>query len=85
MYSDYKPNKNICDYHADIESASNEIMRIKISDYDDPEDMLRKIHSLADDIFVASKYAYIAGNNMENRLHEYRLAIESLGFTRKKN
>lgn len=82
MYGDYKPTKNICDYHADIESASKEILHIKVSDYDNPEDMLWKIQSLADDIFVASQYAYVAGNNMESRLREYRDSIESLGFKR---
>jgi hypothetical protein len=42
------------------------------------------VQSLADDIYTASQYAYVAGNNMEDRLADYKSTIESLGFKREK-
>jgi len=81
-YDQYKPTKNICDYHKDIETYSLEILKIKSSTYEEAEDLLYAVQSLADDIYTAVQYAYVAGNNMEDRLYVYKNGIESLGFKR---
>jgi hypothetical protein len=74
----------LCDYHSDIYKAASEILRIRDKDYEDINDLLSKVQDLADDIYCAVEVCTEMGNKMEDRMREYREAIEGLGFQRVK-
>lgn len=77
-----KAHDQICNYHHDIKEKASEIMKIKEGSYDNIADLLWEVQSMADDIYASAAMALEAGQHMENRLKEYREAIERLGFTR---
>ena len=76
--------KTICDCHKEIMESAKDIIRIKTNDYDDVTGLLIFVQTLADRIYGEAEEAYEYGNNMEDRLHEYFSAIESLGFKRER-
>jgi|GEM_PF-2318044 len=78
-----KENEQICTYHQYIEDKALEILKIKNNSYDEIEDLLYEVQDIADDIRDVVLLALKEGQNMENRLKEYRDAIEGLGFMRK--
>jgi hypothetical protein len=75
--------RNICDYHDDIIKTALEIEKIKENQYETVEEVLYEVQHLAWDIRSWAEEAKEAGQSMENRLSEYRDAIEGLGFERK--
>ena len=77
-----KENEQICTYHQYIENRALEIMKIKNNSYDEIEDLLYEVQDIADDIYDVVLVALEAGQRMENRLKEYREAIEGLGFVK---
>lgn len=79
-----KENEQICTYHQYIRDKAYEIMKIKDNSYDEIKDLLWEVQDVADDICDVVLLALEAGQNMENRLKEYREAIKELGFIRDK-
>jgi hypothetical protein len=84
MYSPYKPTKTICEYHNNIISQSKELQHMKENDFESIGDVINFVINKADDIENDAQFALQAGQNMEDRLIEYKSSIESLGFTRNK-
>ena len=81
-YVTIKPDQNICSYHNDMIELARELQNIKPRHYDNIEDALDDVQTLAYKIEQAGEYALVCGQNMEDRLTEYKDAIESLGFKR---
>ena len=79
-----KASDQICNYHHYIKERANDILKIKDRTYDKVEDLLWEVQNIADDIYNSVNMALEAGQSMENRLKEYRDAIEGLGFRRDK-
>jgi len=80
---------NICNLHDEIIKRADEITKLdrRIS-IENPEDLLERLEiaiQLASDIYDYASDAKIAGRKMEDRLKNYRDAIESLGFIRNKD
>jgi hypothetical protein len=74
--------RNICDLHDEIYDLAKQINNLKVRNYETIEDALADTQSMADDILTLAVNAKDAGIRMENRLSEYKSAIESLGFYR---
>lgn len=79
-----KAYDQIYNYHHYIKEQANDIMKIKDKAYDKVEDLLWEVQNIADDIYASASMALEAGVRMEERLKDYRNAIEGLGFTREK-
>lgn len=80
----YEGKHNICDYHDAIKELARKIENIRIRDYDDISDLLNDVQWIASDIYTYADKALDSGQSMENRLREYRDAIECIGFIRNK-
>ena len=76
-----KNNKTICDRHTNILEIAEECVRMKFHEESAEEDFNYFINKM-DDIHRLAREALDDGQNMEDRLDEYRTAIESLGFQR---
>lgn len=76
--------RNICDIHKEIQEYANQIMKMKESQFESIEDALYDIRWIAEQIDSAVDEALEAGQSMEDRLSDYRNAIEDLGFKRVK-
>ena len=74
----------ICERHGKIIDWARDIQKFKVSDYDDPEDILSDIQRLAMWIEEEAYDARESGSNMEYRLNEYYDTIKSLGFEKTK-
>ena len=74
--------RNICDIHKEIKDYAWDIQKIKSQQYETVEDLLSEVQWIADQIEDAADEALEAGKSMENRLIEYRCAIEDLGYKR---
>lgn len=74
--------KNICDIHDSIQKSVNEMYKIKPDYYDTPEELFEEVKNYLYYIDQDISEARDAGQSMENRLSEYRNAIEDLGFRR---
>jgi hypothetical protein len=68
----------ICGYHTDIMRKCEEIQHAYESNLTSDD-----IAQLISEIYEAARLALISGQSMEDRLKEYRSAIEKLGFERK--
>jgi hypothetical protein len=68
----------------DIKKSAEEILYLKERDFEGVSELLNYVQYRANDIWALADDAYQSGNKMEDRLREYRDAIESLGFTRSK-
>jgi len=79
-----KVNDQICNYHHYIKELANNILKIKDNAYDKVEDLLWEVQNTANDIYASASMALEAGVSMEERLKDYRNAIEGLGFIRNK-
>lgn len=77
-----KDMTTICQVHEYIISETNDLLKIKLADYDDIGDAESEVHSKADDILTAVDRASEMGQNMEDRLNKYKDAIEGLGYVR---
>ena len=78
-----KNNKTICDRHTNILNIAEDCCRMKFSEESAQESFNYLIDKM-DDIYRLTREALDDGQNMEDRLDEYRTAIESLGFERVK-
>ena len=78
-----KNNKTICDRHTNILDIAEDCCRMKFSEEYARESFNYLIDKM-DDIHRLAREALDDGQNMEDRLDEYRTAIESLGFERVK-
>ena len=76
-----KNNKTICDRHVNILDITEDCCRMKFSEESAQENFNYLIDKM-DDIHRLAREALDDGQNMEDRLDEYRTAIESLGFER---
>ena len=76
-----KNNKTICDRHTNILNIAEECCRMKFSEESAQESFNYLIDKM-DDIHRLAREALDDGQNMEDRLDEYRSAIEALGFER---
>lgn len=85
MDSLYQGKHNICDYHSKIKDLAWKIEKIRERDYDEVKDLLDEVQSIASDIYTFADKALDAGQSMENRMKEYKEAIEGLGFIRNKS
>ena len=74
-----KRKRLICTVHDEIYDFAEEIEELDFSD----RNHKRKLKSLAKRIKKDASEAKDYGQSMENRLSEYRDAIEELGFKRK--
>ena len=74
--------ENICHYHYKILTKADEILKIKDNSYENIDNLLYDVQSLANDIYNLAELAKEAGMSMENRLKEYKKGIEYLGFAR---
>lgn len=74
----------ICDKHDEIYDLAREIINLDHTQYSDIADYIYKVQNFADDILTFAKAAKDDGIKMENRMREYREAIEGLGFERKR-
>ena len=71
----------ICTVHDEIWQTADEILELDLKDSNDR----RKLKRLAKRIQNDASEAKIYGQSMENRLSDYKDAVENLGFKRKKN
>jgi hypothetical protein len=70
----------ICGHHATIMRKCEEIKYAYLENLDSDD-----INQLIEDIYEEARLALIDGQKLEDRLKEYRSAIESLGFERVKS
>lgn len=78
-----RKNKTICDYNTNILNIVEDCKSTSI----DENNFLEVFNFLIDkidDIEKLAEQSLTAGQNMEDRLYEYRQAIEELGFIRNK-
>jgi polyhydroxyalkanoate synthesis regulator phasin len=80
-----KRKRCICTIFDNIEIACDIILKMKIRHYATPEELKDDIDRLIEDIIASSQEGKERGQAMENRLSDYRNAIEDLGFVRDKN
>jgi len=78
-----KNNKTICDRHTNILDITEECCRMKFSE-EYAEDNFDYLIDKMNDIHKLAREALDNGQNMEDRLYEYKTAIEELGFQRVK-
>lgn len=78
-----KNNKTICDRHTNILDITEDCGRMKFSE-EYAEENFNYLIDKMDDIHKLAREALDDGQNMEDRLDEYRTAIEELGFQRVK-
>ena len=78
-----RKNKTICDFHTNILDIAEECLNMKF-DENSARETFNYLLNKMNDIYWLSEMALTAGQNMEDRLYEYREAIEGLGFTRNK-
>lgn len=71
----------VCDY---ILSIINDLSHIKINEYEDLPELEKEVRFWADDIYEAVEKIRKQSKKIENRLEEYRDAIEQLGFVKNK-
>lgn len=73
--------KTICDFHNKIVKLAKELQNLSWTD--DVSEIRKYVEDNANDIQGWAEDALISGQKMEDRLKEYRDAIESLGFDRR--
>jgi hypothetical protein len=76
--------KTICNLHDEIKDWATKICDIKLRHYETAEDAFTEAQDYANQILNIIDDAKVDGEKMEERLIEYREAIEGLGFERKK-
>lgn len=80
----YKPPTNICGKHDEIYDLALKLSNIRSDRFSDIDDLVSFVQFTADEIMDLVKLAKNDGCKMENRMMEYREAIEGLGFKRSK-
>lgn len=73
-------NKTICQVHDEIMKIALDITHLNPKNYETAQDLYEQAEAMADDIYSLADDAAMMGTKMENRLQEYREAIEGLGF-----
>ena len=78
--------RNICSMHGDIERIADELIGIEISEMKFSEliELDKTIKKHGEELKELAVEAGDAGQSMEDRMKEYRDAIEGLGFSRNK-
>jgi hypothetical protein len=81
-----KKRRAICNVHFEIDDLIHDIRQLKpILSYDTLKDYETKLNEILVKMKILVIEATEAGQAMEDRLKEYRLAIEDLGFARDKD
>ena len=72
----------ICNRHDKIINLATQMERLDQRNFDNVQEVLDEVWSMAWDIRKEAEKAKESGQNMEDRLTEYRESMESLGFIR---
>ena len=72
----------ICDTHKKIKNMANSLKLLRNSEDQSIDGILSKVEEIANRVLELTKEATLSGQSMEDRLIQYRKAIESLGFQR---
>lgn len=73
--------RNICEVHDELVEVAIAAVE-EAAEIQTPGRLRQKVRSLASKVKKLAKEAKKYGQSMENRMSEYREAIEALGFTR---
>lgn len=76
--------QNICHLHNEIIQKCKELNKLGRYSYDSIEDLIREVEYIVGYIEDYANEALESGQKMEDRLIEYKEAIEGLGFVREK-
>ena len=72
----------ICDTHKKIKNMASSLKLLRNSEDQSIDEVFLKVEEIANRILELTEEATLSGQSMEDRLLQYRGAIEGLGFQR---